>query len=65
MDLTLSSTFKIPSDVKCANISQFDPSATHSGSPTPTGQGGGASSSMQVSGLLGLSALGFFFSNTF
>ena len=42
------------------------PNTTSSSTSTPTGQNsGGALSSVQVSGLLGLSALGFFFSNLF
>ena len=66
MDLTLSSTFQISSNVQCVNITAI-PSSTTSGGPSPTstGQGGGALSSVQVSELLSLSALGFFFSNLF
>ena len=65
MDLTLSSDFTIPSDVKCVNITT-SPNATSSSTPSPTGtgqSGGGALGSMQMSGLLGLSALLFFLSN--
>ena len=72
MDLTLSSTFQIPSDVQCVNITTSDgddhdtPNTTSSSASIPPGQNsGGALSSVQVSGLLGLSALGFFFSNLF
>lgn len=73
MDLTLSSTFEIPPGIQCMNITMYDgdghnnPNVTSSSlsSPTPTGQDGGALSSMQMSGLSGLSALAFLFSNIF
>lgn len=64
MDLTLSSTFTIPSNVSCTNITTVANSTTSSSQrPTSTSQSGGALGSAQVSGLLGLSALGFLFSN--
>jgi hypothetical protein len=67
MDLTLSSSFTTPSDVQCVNITAI-PSSTSSGAPTPTSSStgqtsGGVLGSMQISGLLGLSALGFLLSN--
>lgn len=65
MDLTLYSGLKVPFDLKCVNQTAFNPNATHLDNPAPTGQFGGALSSMRVSGLLGLSALGFFFFNLF
>jgi len=68
MDLTLSSDFNISSDVQCSNITTIPSSTsspTSSGNPAATSstQGGGALGSMQISGLLGLSAFGFFLSN--
>lgn len=65
MDLTLSSSFMIPSDVQCTNITTTpnSTSSSSSHSPTSSSQSGGTLGSTQVSGLLGLSALGFFLSN--
>ncbi|KAF9780039.1 hypothetical protein BJ322DRAFT_1012483 [Thelephora terrestris] len=64
MDLTLSSTFMIPSDVQCTNITALPSSTTSSGSsPTSTSQGSGTLGSVQISAFLGFSALVLFLSN--
>lgn len=64
MDLTLSSTFMIPSNVTCTNITTVNSSSTSSTpNPTSTSQGGGALGLMKTSGLLSLAALVFLLSN--